>query len=225
MSWCSYPKWHQWKGLKENSPLVPEMGLPWQEWPKRCCKISLWAAGVCHCFLPQQVIVNFFSTFISSHLSPYWLKGSSTKLKREVIHFGVSTPYNCLIYLSKKKCSLILNLNHHWHKDICFCPIICYLVEETDPLLSTASFQVALDRNKNLLSLLFSRHYPSPSAALHDIYAPDSSPASLPFSGYVQPFNVLPEFRGPELNTEFEVRPHQCQVQGDNFPRPAGPCF
>ncbi|KAK4813743.1 hypothetical protein QYF61_023679 [Mycteria americana] len=39
----------------------------------------------------------------------------------------------------------------------------------------------------------------------------------------LQPLNVSLGVRGPKLNTAFEVRPHQCQVQGDHhFPSPAG---
>ncbi|KAK4815221.1 hypothetical protein QYF61_022868 [Mycteria americana] len=39
----------------------------------------------------------------------------------------------------------------------------------------------------------------------------------------LQPLNVSLGVRGPTLNTAFEVRPHQCQVQGhDHCPSPAG---
>ncbi|KAK4826416.1 hypothetical protein QYF61_008949 [Mycteria americana] len=39
----------------------------------------------------------------------------------------------------------------------------------------------------------------------------------------LQPLNVSLVVGGPKLNTIFEVRPHQCQVQGhDHFPSPAG---
>ncbi|KAK4831896.1 hypothetical protein QYF61_020043 [Mycteria americana] len=39
----------------------------------------------------------------------------------------------------------------------------------------------------------------------------------------LQHLNVSLVVRGPKLNTVFEVRPHQCQVQGhDHFPTPAG---
>ncbi|KAK4819282.1 hypothetical protein QYF61_000622 [Mycteria americana] len=58
------------------------------------------------------------------------------------------------------------------------CPVTCYLGEETDPHLSTTSFQ-------------------------H--------------------LNIPLVVRGPKLNTGFEVRPHQRQVQGHHhFPTPAG---
>ncbi|KAK4816656.1 hypothetical protein QYF61_019892 [Mycteria americana] len=39
----------------------------------------------------------------------------------------------------------------------------------------------------------------------------------------LQPLNVSLVVGGPTLNTAFEVRPHQCRVQGhDHFPTPAG---
>ncbi|KAK4832800.1 hypothetical protein QYF61_025668 [Mycteria americana] len=39
----------------------------------------------------------------------------------------------------------------------------------------------------------------------------------------LQHLNVSLVVRGPKLNTAFEVRPHQCRVQGqDHFPSPAG---
>ncbi|KAK4816311.1 hypothetical protein QYF61_014995 [Mycteria americana] len=39
----------------------------------------------------------------------------------------------------------------------------------------------------------------------------------------LQPLNVSLVVRGPKLNTVFEMRPHQCKVQGHNhFPSPAG---
>ena len=39
----------------------------------------------------------------------------------------------------------------------------------------------------------------------------------------LQHVNVFLVVRGPKLNTVFKVRPHQCQVQGDDhFCSPAG---
>ncbi|KAK4806798.1 hypothetical protein QYF61_005594 [Mycteria americana] len=71
-------------------------------------------------------------------------------------------------------------------------PITCYLGEETDPHLSTTSFQT-----------------------LHQLHCPSLDT--------LQHLNVLLVGRGPKLNTVFEVRPHQCRVQGHNhFPSPAG---
>ncbi|KAK4816524.1 hypothetical protein QYF61_017624 [Mycteria americana] len=71
-------------------------------------------------------------------------------------------------------------------------PITCYLGEETDPHLSTTSFQT-----------------------LHQLRCPSLDT--------LQHLNVSLVVRSPKLNTVFEVRPHQCQVQGDDhFPGPAG---
>ncbi|KAK4823850.1 hypothetical protein QYF61_007498 [Mycteria americana] len=72
------------------------------------------------------------------------------------------------------------------------CPITCYLAAETDPHLSTISFQT-----------------------LHQLRWPSLDT--------LQHLNVSLVVRGPKLNTGFEVRPHQCRVQGDDhFPSPAG---
>ncbi|KAK4821381.1 hypothetical protein QYF61_018919 [Mycteria americana] len=97
------------------------------------------------------------------------------------------------------------------------CPITCYLGEETDPHLSTPSFQVVVESNK------VSPQPPFLQAKQPQTSAPDPSPASLPSLDTLQPLNVSLVVRGPKLNTAFEVQPHQCQVQGDNhFPTPAG---
>ncbi|KAK4818808.1 hypothetical protein QYF61_019737 [Mycteria americana] len=78
-------------------------------------------------------------------------------------------------------------------------PITCYLEGETDPHLSTTSFQAVVECNKTLHQL----RCPS----LHTL----------------QHLNVSLVVGGPKLNTVFEVWPHQCRVQGhDHFPSPAG---
>ncbi|KAK4824671.1 hypothetical protein QYF61_017251 [Mycteria americana] len=71
-------------------------------------------------------------------------------------------------------------------------PITCYLGEETDPHLSTTSFQTC---------------------------APDPSPASLPFLDTLQHLNVSLVVRGPKLNTVFEVRPHQGRAKQSQLPQ------
>ncbi|KAK4817391.1 hypothetical protein QYF61_012097 [Mycteria americana] len=101
----------------------------------------------------------------------------------------------------------------------------CYLGEETDTHLSTASFQRLI---RSPLSLLFSR-LNSPSSlgsvlpllirlvlqTLHQLRCPSLDT--------LQHLNVSLVVGGPKLNTVFEVRPHQCRVQGhDHFPSPAG---
>ncbi|KAK4829578.1 hypothetical protein QYF61_005678 [Mycteria americana] len=74
-------------------------------------------------------------------------------------------------------------------------PITCSLGEETDPHLATASFQAVVESHK----------------------------LRCPSLDTLQHLNVSLVVRGPKLNTVFEVRPHQCRVQGhDHFPCPAG---
>ncbi|KAK4830300.1 hypothetical protein QYF61_009805 [Mycteria americana] len=51
----------------------------------------------------------------------------------------------------------------------------------------------------------------------------DSFQLRCPSLDTLQHLNVSLVVRGPKLNTGFQVRPRQCQVQGDNhFPTPAG---
>ncbi|KAK4823924.1 hypothetical protein QYF61_008310 [Mycteria americana] len=110
--------------------------------------------------------------------------------------------FQCLITLSVKKNFLISSLNLPWRNLRPF-PLVLSLVtwEETDPHLTTASFQPLLIRL--LLQTLHQLRCPSLDTLQH--------------------LNVSLVVRGPKLNTVFEVRPHQCRVQGhDHFPSPAG---
>ncbi|KAK4823964.1 hypothetical protein QYF61_008350 [Mycteria americana] len=89
------------------------------------------------------------------------------------------------------------------------CPITCYLGEETDPHLSTTSFQAKQSQLPQplLIRLLLQ--------TLHQLHCPSLDT--------LQHLNVSLVVRGPKLNTVFQVRPHQCRVQGhDHFPSPAG---
>ncbi|KAK4826954.1 hypothetical protein QYF61_012803 [Mycteria americana] len=88
-------------------------------------------------------------------------------------------------------------------------PITCYLGEETDPHLSTTSFQAKQSQLPQpfLIRLLLQ--------TLHQLRCPSLH--------MLQHLNVPLVVGGPKLNTVFEVRPHQCRVQGHNhFPNPAG---
>ncbi|KAK4820755.1 hypothetical protein QYF61_006095 [Mycteria americana] len=83
-------------------------------------------------------------------------------------------------------------------------PITCYLGEETDPHLSTTSFQVVVESNKV-----------SPQPPFLQAKQPQLRCPSL---DTLQHLNVSLVVRGPKLNTVFERR-----VQGhDHFPSPAG---
>ncbi|KAK4825851.1 hypothetical protein QYF61_003102 [Mycteria americana] len=88
-------------------------------------------------------------------------------------------------------------------------PITCYLGEETDPHLSTTSFQA---KQSQLLQPLLRRLL---LQTLHQLRCPSLDT--------LQHLNVSLVVGGPKLNTVFEVRPHRCRVQGhDHFPSPAG---
>ncbi|KAK4819036.1 hypothetical protein QYF61_024401 [Mycteria americana] len=89
------------------------------------------------------------------------------------------------------------------------CPITCYLGEETNPHLSTTSFQAKQSQLPQplLIRLLLQ--------TLHQLRCPSLDT--------LQHLNVSLVVGGPKLNTVFEVRPHQCRVRGNNhFPSPAG---
>ncbi|KAK4816265.1 hypothetical protein QYF61_014337 [Mycteria americana] len=88
-------------------------------------------------------------------------------------------------------------------------PITCYLGEETNPHLSTTSFQAKQSqlRQPLLIRLVLQ--------TLHQLRCPSLDT--------LQHLNVSLVVGGPKLNTVFEVQPHQCRVQGhDHFPSPAG---
>ncbi|KAK4811096.1 hypothetical protein QYF61_016382 [Mycteria americana] len=104
-------------------------------------------------------------------------------------------------------------------------PITCDLGEETDPHLSTTSFQIVVESDKVSPQPPFLQaeqpQFPQPLLirlvlqTLHQLRCPSLD--------MLQHLNVSLVVGGPKLNTVFEVRPHQCRVQGHNhFPSPAG---
>ncbi|KAK4828781.1 hypothetical protein QYF61_000806 [Mycteria americana] len=89
------------------------------------------------------------------------------------------------------------------------CPITCYLGEETDPHLSTTSFQAKQSQFPQPLLIRLVLQ------TLHQLRCPSLDT--------LQHLNVSLVVGGPKLNTGFKVQPHQCRVQGhDHFPSPAG---
>ncbi|KAK4825774.1 hypothetical protein QYF61_002337 [Mycteria americana] len=89
------------------------------------------------------------------------------------------------------------------------CPITCYLGEETNPHLSTTSCQAKQPQFPQPLPISLVLQ------TLHQLRCPSLDT--------LQHLNVSLVVGGPKLNTAFEVRPHQCRVQGHNhFPTPAG---
>ncbi|KAK4810193.1 hypothetical protein QYF61_010966 [Mycteria americana] len=105
------------------------------------------------------------------------------------------------------------------------CPISCYLGEETDPHLSTASFQVVVESDEVSPQppSLQAKQPQFPQPLLIRLLLQTLHQLRCPSLDTLQPLNVSLVVRGPKLNTVFEVRPHQCRVQGDDHcPSPAG---
>ncbi|KAK4826190.1 hypothetical protein QYF61_006134, partial [Mycteria americana] len=104
-------------------------------------------------------------------------------------------------------------------------PISCHLGEETDPHLTTASFQVVVESNKVSPQppLLQAKQPQFPQPLLRRLLLQTLHQLRCPPLHTLQPLSVSLVVGGPKLNTAFEVRPHQCRVQGHNhFPSPAG---
>ncbi|KAK4827068.1 hypothetical protein QYF61_013709 [Mycteria americana] len=105
------------------------------------------------------------------------------------------------------------------------CPITCYLGEETDPHLSTTSFQVAVESDEVSPQppFLQAKQSQLPQPLLIRLLLQTLHQLRCPSLYALQYLNIPLVVGGPKLNTVFEVRPHQCQVQGHNhFPSPAG---
>ncbi|KAK4819032.1 hypothetical protein QYF61_024397 [Mycteria americana] len=105
------------------------------------------------------------------------------------------------------------------------CPIACYLGEETDPHLSTTSFQVVVESDKVSPQppFLQAKQSQLPQPLLIRLLLQTLHQLCCPSLDTLQHLNVSLVVRGPKLNTVFKVRPHQCRVQGHNhFPSPAG---
>ncbi|KAK4814106.1 LOW QUALITY PROTEIN: hypothetical protein QYF61_008201, partial [Mycteria americana] len=104
-------------------------------------------------------------------------------------------------------------------------PITCYLGEETDTHLATTSFQVVVESNKVSPQppFLQAKQPQLPQPPLLRLLLQTLHQLRCPSLDSLQHLNVSLVVRGPKLNTVFEVRPHQCRVQGHNhFPTPAG---
>ncbi|KAK4811896.1 hypothetical protein QYF61_014929 [Mycteria americana] len=105
------------------------------------------------------------------------------------------------------------------------CPITCYLGEETDPHLSTTSFQAVVESDKVSPQppFLQAKQSQLPQPLLIRLLLQTLPQLRCPSLHPLQYLNIPLVVGGPKLNTVFEVRPHQCRVQGHNhFPSPAG---
>ncbi|KAK4828042.1 hypothetical protein QYF61_023080, partial [Mycteria americana] len=96
------------------------------------------------------------------------------------------------------------------------CPITCYLVEETDPHLSTTSFQVVVESNKVSPQppFLQAKQPQFPQPLLIRLVLQTLHHLRCPSLDTLQHLNVSLVVRGPKLNTVFEGH--------DHFPSPAG---
>ncbi|KAK4813411.1 hypothetical protein QYF61_004748, partial [Mycteria americana] len=104
-------------------------------------------------------------------------------------------------------------------------PITCYLGEETDPHLSTTSFQVVEESDKVSPQppFLQAKQSQLPQPLLIRLLLQTLHQLRCPSLHTLQYLNIPLVVGGPKLNTVFEERPHQCRVQGHNhFPSPAG---
>ncbi|KAK4827485.1 hypothetical protein QYF61_018785 [Mycteria americana] len=105
------------------------------------------------------------------------------------------------------------------------CPMACYLGEETDPHLSTTSFQAVVESDEVSPQppFLQAKQSQLPQPLLIRLLLQTLHQLRCPSLDTLQYLNIPLVVGGPKLNTVFEVRPHQCRVQGhDHFPSPAG---
>ncbi|KAK4830892.1 hypothetical protein QYF61_013821 [Mycteria americana] len=105
------------------------------------------------------------------------------------------------------------------------CPIASYFGEKTDTHLTTTSFQVVVESHKVSPQppFLQAKQPQFPQPLLIRLVLQTLHQLRCPSLDTLQHLHVSLVVRGPKLNAGFEVRPHQCRVQGHNhFPGPAG---
>ncbi|KAK4809752.1 LOW QUALITY PROTEIN: hypothetical protein QYF61_008873 [Mycteria americana] len=101
-------------------------------------------------------------------------------------------------------------------------PITCDLGEETDPTSLQPPFR-QFDEVSPQPPLLQAEQPQVPQPLPISLVLQTLPQLRCPSLDTLQPLNVSLGVRGPTLNTAFEVRPHQCRVQGHNHcPSPAG---
>ncbi|KAK4821856.1 LOW QUALITY PROTEIN: hypothetical protein QYF61_004333 [Mycteria americana] len=93
-------------------------------------------------------------------------------------------------------------------------PIACYLGEETDPTSRQPPFRQLQRAMRSPLSLLFSRlNNPRSLSRCPSALCSRPFPSSVALL-WTRSSPSMSLLSGPTLNTAFEVRPHQCPVQG-----------
>ncbi|KAK4829606.1 hypothetical protein QYF61_005706, partial [Mycteria americana] len=144
---------------------------------------------------------------LSRSLCRAFLPSSRSTLPHNLVDGDSTTSlgslFQCLITLSGKKFFLISNLNLPWRNLRPFPLVLSLVVVESKKVSPQPPLLQA--KQPQLPQPLLTRLLRCPSLDT------------------LQHLNVSLVVGGPKLNTGFEVRPHQCRVQGDNhFPRPAG---
>ncbi|KAK4809817.1 LOW QUALITY PROTEIN: hypothetical protein QYF61_014285 [Mycteria americana] len=101
-------------------------------------------------------------------------------------------------------------------------PITCDLGEETDPTSLQPPFR-PFDEVSPQPPFLQAKQSQLPQPLLIRLLLQTLPQLRCPSLHTLQYLNIPLVVGGPKLNTVFEVRPHQCRVQGHNhFPSPAG---
>ncbi|KAK4831110.1 LOW QUALITY PROTEIN: hypothetical protein QYF61_015413 [Mycteria americana] len=133
--------------------------------------------------------------------------------------------FQCLITLSVKKNFLISSLNLPWRNLRPF-PLVLSLVtweKRLTPLLYNLLSVVESNKVSPQPPFLQAKQPQFPQPLLIRLVLQTLHQLRHPSLDTLQPLNVSLVVRGPKLNTGFEVRPHQCRVQGhDHFPTLAG---
>ncbi|KAJ7422271.1 hypothetical protein BTVI_14832 [Pitangus sulphuratus] len=97
------------------------------------------------------------------------------------------------------------------------CPITYYLAEKTNPQLTTASFQIAVESNKVSQEPPFIQaQQPQFTQLLIRVALQTLHQLRCPSLDMLQNLNIFLVMHGSKLDTVFEAWPHQCQVQRDD---------
>lgn len=89
------------------------------------------------------------------------------------------------------------------------CPVTGRLAEEASPHVATTFFQVVVEGRT--LSLLCSRLNSLSCSSSHLCFLHQLCSPALDTLQHL----CVPELRGPEMNTQFKVQPHPCQIEGE----------
>ncbi|KAK4828611.1 hypothetical protein QYF61_000063 [Mycteria americana] len=132
--------------------------------------------------------------------------------------------FQCLITPSVKKNFLISSLNLPWCNLRPFPLVLSLVTWEKRPTPTSFQGVVESDKVSPQPPFLQAKQSQLPQLLLIRLLLQTLHQLRCPSLDTLQHLNVSLVVGDPKLNTVFEVRPHQCQVQGhDHFPSPAGP--